>query len=105
MLCAIAGPTMTMFSGGVAAAQSSDAAFTGEGQVVAVDASAATVTLDHGPIPPLMPPMRMRFTVDDPASLKGLNVGDVVRFSLGSRGEQMVIVTIDRLGPGAPERR
>jgi Cu/Ag efflux protein CusF len=35
--------------------------FEGEGRVVAVDEAKTTVTLDHGPIPGLMPAMRMTF--------------------------------------------
>jgi Cu/Ag efflux protein CusF len=71
--------------------------FQGEGKVLAVDEKGSTVTLDHGPIPGLMPPMRMRFTVESRAQLRGIKVGDAVRFSLGSSGEAMVIVTIERL--------
>jgi Cu/Ag efflux protein CusF len=96
---------LSLFLGSVARTQSARGEFEGEGRVVAVDAAAATVTLDHGPIPGLMPPMRMRFAVDEQTSLKDVKVGDVVHFSLGSRGEQMVIMTLEPLAPDAPGRR
>ena len=70
------------------------AVFEGVGRVVAVDKKDATVTLDHEEIPGLMPAMRMRFTVERRADLDGLKKGDAVRFALGSRGEEMVIVAI-----------
>ena len=72
-------------------------AFEGEGTVLAVDEARSTVTLDHGPIPGLMPPMRMLFTVAKRDQLRKLKVGDAVRFSLGTRGDAMVIVKIERL--------
>jgi Cu/Ag efflux protein CusF len=96
---------VSVFLGAVGEAQTARGEFEGEGRVVAVDAAAATVTLDHGPIAGLMPPMRMRFTVGDQASLKNIKVGDLVRFSLGSRDEQMIIVTLEPLGPGGPAGR
>jgi Cu/Ag efflux protein CusF len=70
------------------------AAFEGVGRVVAVDAKNGTVTIDHEDIPGLMPAMRMRFNVERRADLAGLKKGDAVRFSLGSRGDEMVIVSI-----------
>jgi Cu/Ag efflux protein CusF len=80
-------------------------AFEGEGRVLAVNEAKSTVTLDHGPIPGLMPPMRMRFTVENRDQLRALVVGDTVRFSLGSRGHEMVIVSIERLAPSGLDRR
>jgi Cu/Ag efflux protein CusF len=93
----------------VVAGEEPRGSFEGEGTVLALDQAKATVTLDHGPIPGLMPPMRMRFTVAKPGQLSALKVGDEVWFALGSRGEEMVIVTIERrsparLGAGAPRR-
>jgi Cu/Ag efflux protein CusF len=70
------------------------AAFEGEGRVLAIDEKNATVTLDHDPIPGFMPAMRMRLTVERRAQLRGIKVGDSVRFWLGSRGDEMVIVAI-----------
>lgn len=80
------------------------APYEGEGRVVAVDAANGTVTLDHGPIPGLMQAMRMRFTVGQVELLRGLGVGDVVRFSLAARGEEMVIATMEKTGEPPPLR-
>lgn len=72
--------------------------FEGEGRVVAVDKTHGTVTLDHGPIPGLMPAMRMAFPVQQIEQLQELQVGAVVRFSLQARGPEWVIATIEPVG-------
>ena len=84
--CAVASPA--------GAEEGAQAAFEGVGRVIAIDVKNSTVTLDHEEIPGLMPAMRMRFTVERRADLDGLKKGDAVRFSLGSRGDEFVIVTI-----------
>jgi Cu(I)/Ag(I) efflux system protein CusF len=71
-----------------------DQRFHGQGTVVAVDPQKGTVTLDHGAIPGLMPPMTMAFVVDSPEALRGLQPGDTVAFTLQPRG---VTVTIAEL--------
>ena len=71
-----------------------DQRFHGRGTVVAVDPQKGTVTLDHGDIPGLMPPMTMAFVVDAPEVLQGLQPGDAVTFTLQPRG---VTVTIAEL--------
>jgi thiol-disulfide isomerase/thioredoxin/Cu/Ag efflux protein CusF len=77
--------------------------FEGEGRVVAVDETQGMVTLDHGPIPGLMPAMRMAFPVQQVEWLQGLQVGAVVRFSLQARGPEWVIATIEPVGePPSP---
>lgn len=78
--------------------------FEGEGRVVAVDEANSAVILDHGPIPGLMPAMRMGFPVQQVERLRGLQVGDVVRFSLQARGPEWVIATIERAGDRPPPR-
>jgi Cu/Ag efflux protein CusF len=79
-----------------AAEEDAQAPFAGEGRVVAVDAKKATVTIDHEPIPGLMPAMRMRFPVAEGKQLRGIKTGDAVQFRLGSRGDEMVIVAIGK---------
>jgi Cu/Ag efflux protein CusF len=79
--------------------------FEGRGRVVALDAANGTVTLDHGPIPGLMPPMRMRFPVERVEDLRKLKPGDEVRFSLGSKGDEVAIETIERLDDPPPTPR
>ena len=73
--------------------------FEGEGRVVALDTTKGTVTLDHGPIFGFMAAMRMEFLVLPPDLLHALAIGDVVRFSLETRGPQAVIVSVERIGP------
>jgi peroxiredoxin/Cu/Ag efflux protein CusF len=76
--------------------------FDGEGRVVAVDESHGTVTLDHGPIPGLMPAMRMAFPVQQAEKLPGLQVGALVRFSLQAHGLEWVIAAIEPVGDHPP---
>ncbi len=76
--------------------------FEGEGRVVAVDESHGTVTLDHGPIPGLMPAMRMAFPVQQAEKLPGLQVGALVRFSLQAHGLEWVIAAIEPVGDHPP---
>ncbi len=71
--------------------------------MVAVDAAKPTVTLDHGPIPGLMPAMRMEFPAQ-PDVLTGLERGDQIRFSLQARGPEWVVVNVERVSPSAPPR-
>ncbi len=79
-------------------------AFQGEGRVVAIDQVKNTVTLDHGPIPGLMPGMRMEFPVQQVELLRGVKVGDLVRFSLEPRGSEWVIATIQQTPDRPPQR-
>lgn len=72
--------------------------FEGGGRVLAVDEAKGAVTLDHGPIPGLMPAMRMEFSVQRDGLLRGLQVGDMVQFSLQPRGQEWVIATITQAG-------
>jgi thiol-disulfide isomerase/thioredoxin len=78
--------------------------FAGEGRVVAVDWTKGAVTLDHGPIAGLMPAMQMAFPVPQVELLRGLQVGEVVRFSLQPRGPEWVIATIEKVGGRPPPR-
>jgi peroxiredoxin/Cu/Ag efflux protein CusF len=76
--------------------------FEGEGRVVGLDVTKGTVTLDHGPIPGFMAAMRMEFPAVPTELLRTLAIGDVVRFSLETRGPQAVIVSVERIrGPSA----
>lgn len=54
----------------------------GTGRVVAIDAAAGTVTIEHGPIPEAnWPAMTMAFR-SSPAALNGIAVGDQVSFDI-----------------------
>jgi peroxiredoxin/Cu/Ag efflux protein CusF len=81
-----------------------EARFEGEGRVVALDEAKGTVTLDHGPIPGLMPAMRMAFPVREVKLLRGIKVGEVVRFLLESRGPEWMITTVQQVGGQAAGR-
>src|SRR5262249_8486342 len=54
----------------------------GEGRVLLVDQAGGRIGLDHGPIPGLMPAMRMMFPVERSELLRDLHPGDRVRFTL-----------------------
>ena len=78
----------------------------GEGRVILVDPAGGTVGLDHGPIPGIMPPMRMRFSIERAELLQGLQVGDQVRFTLILRDFEWIIATIIKApGQGNPEAK
>lgn len=78
--------------------------FEGEGRIAAVDEARGAVTLDHGPIPGLMGAMRMEFPLRQVELLRGLKVGDVVRFSLEPRGPEWVVATIEAAKDQLPSR-
>ena len=70
---------------------SADHRFHGQGTVVAIDPQKGTVTLDHGEIPGLMPPMVMEFAVDSRDALQGLHPGNTVTFTLQPKGLTVTI--------------
>lgn len=70
----------------------------GTGTVTAIDAAGGTVTISHGPIPEAgWPAMTMAFKVNPPTLLKGIAVGDRVRFDLklGGGGGEVVALARD----------
>ncbi|MGQ7245582.1 copper-binding protein [Salinicola sp. V024] len=65
------------------------------GVVKAIDPQAQKITLAHGPIEALnWPAMQMAFKVADPALLKGIKVGDEVRFEL--QGANHVVAVLEK---------
>ena len=70
----------------------------GHGVVRGLDAQGAGVTIEHDEIPGLMVAMTMTFSVDDPALLAGVAVGDEVDFLVRQDGERYVVTQIR---PGA----
>ncbi len=65
------------------------------GTVEKVDAAQSKITIDHGPIPNLdMEPMTMVFRAQSPALLKGLKVGDKVRFTADRVNGQISVTSI-----------
>lgn len=71
---------------------------TGEGKVVAVDAAAGEITLDHGAIPGMMGAMTMSFPVADPKLLEGVDPGERVSFDLEYRGGMYTVKAIRPAG-------
>jgi Cu(I)/Ag(I) efflux system protein CusF len=65
------------------------------GKIVAINAEAGAVTLEHQAIPEVKwDAMSMGFTATDPAMLKDLKVGDMVVFDLVSAAEPTKISRI-----------
>ena len=58
-----------------------------DGRVVAVDRGHRTITLDHGPIPGLMPSGRAAFVVERNDLLGRAEIGEHVRFLVATRDE------------------
>lgn len=68
-----------------------DTRYQGQGTVVAVDLQRGTVTVDHGEIAGLMPPMVMELVVEAQEALNGLQPGSRIRFTLRPRGVTFTI--------------
>jgi protein SCO1/2 len=68
------------------------------GKVIAVVAERHTVTLDHEDIPGLMKAMAMKFRVEEPRLLDGIQVGDQVNGRL-KKGESGYVLTYLEKGP------
>jgi protein SCO1/2 len=62
------------------------------GKVIAVDAERHAVTLDHEDIPGLMKAMEMKFRVEDPSLLEGIQAGDQIQGRL-KKGESGYVLT------------
>lgn len=70
------------------------------GRVVELDA--ASITLDHEPVPALKwPAMTMPFQLAQPALAKGLKAGDAVRFRFKQQGDEHIVTAIERDAAGA----
>lgn len=77
------------------AAGKAEAGELSEGTVRKIDAAAGKLTIAHGPLKSLgMPPMTMVFKAKDPALLKGLKVGDAIRFAAEQAGDDYVVTRI-----------
>ena len=69
-----------------------------DGQVVKVDASAANITIKHGPIKKLDMDqgMTMVFHAQDPDLLKGVKAGDKIKFDADSVNGQYTVTKIEK---------
>jgi Cu/Ag efflux protein CusF len=66
----------------------------GQGTVRSIDLQKGTVTVDHGEIQGLMPPMVMEFGVDPQDALQELKPGDRISFTLRSGGLTLTMVDL-----------
>jgi Cu/Ag efflux protein CusF len=73
-----------------------------KGKVVAVAADKRSVTLDHEEIPGLMKAMEMKYPVEDPKVLEGLQPGDRVQGRLREQSGNYTITRLEKLPAGAP---
>jgi protein SCO1/2 len=83
------------------AACGSPATYHLEGQIVAVDPDAGTLTISHGDIDGLMPGMTMPFKVADPGLMANKAPGDLVKASLVIQDEQPLLTTVEVVGHDA----
>jgi Cu/Ag efflux protein CusF len=68
-----------------------------DGQVTKIDSAQGKVTLRHGPIKKLdMESMTMVFRVQDPAMLKGVKVGDKVKFEADRVNGQITVTRMQK---------
>lgn len=84
-------------SGNMSAMQMSGAAMTGtgEGEVKAVDKTAGTITLKHGPIPGVKwPAMTMTFKANPASLVDQMKVGDKVSFDVKVQGQDNEVTAI-----------
>lgn len=68
---------------------------TGEGEVTAVDRTAGTITLQHGPIPDVKwPAMTMTFKANPTSLADQVKVGDKVSFDVKVQGQDNEVTAI-----------
>lgn len=67
---------------------------TGDGKIIAVVPSSNQIVVEHGEIQGFMGAMTMGYRVDPPSLLKGLQAGDMVRFTIDT--EKKAIVKIEK---------
>ena len=77
-----------------------------DGKVTQLDPAQGLLVLRHGELPALaMGPMTMGFQVADPAMLRGLKVGDRVRFQAAMVGGEATITQLRRTPQPARRHR
>lgn len=70
--------------------------YPGTGKVTKINRELGSVELDHDEIKEVMPKMIMEFFVSDKGLLKGLEVGDVIDFTLRYKDGQETIIDIKK---------
>ena len=89
--------SMTPAAGNMSNMDMSGAAMTGagEGEVTAVDKTAGTITLKHGPIPGVKwPAMTMTFKANPAGLVDQVKVGDKVSFDVKVQGQDNEVTAI-----------
>ncbi|MDR1545703.1 MAG: copper-binding protein [Deltaproteobacteria bacterium] len=82
----------------VKAPASPQGVYSAVGRVVSLSLETGEVVLDHGPIPAVnWPAMVMGFSVEDPALLDGLVLGDEVRFDVKFEGDSYYLVDLEKV--------
>ena len=71
--------------------------FEGVGRVIAVDPRQRTIVVDHEEIPGFMAAMIMGYPVQPGGLLRGIKVGDHIRFTIDA--SRQAIIKIKRIGP------
>lgn len=71
--------------------------FEGQGKIIAVDPGRATLTIDHGGIPGLLPATRSEFPVQGRGVIEGARAGDFVRFTLSAGDDSHGLLAITSL--------
>ena len=79
------------------AARPSAQSWTVRGIVRSLIPKLGAVFLTHEAMPGLMDAMTMGFEADDPKLLDGLAPGDPVRFTVRREGEQLILVSIEKI--------
>lgn len=68
-----------------------------EGEVTKIDVTAGKITMRHGPIKNLdMEAMSMVFRIQDPGMLKGLKVGDKVKFEADRVQGAITVIKLEK---------
>jgi Cu(I)/Ag(I) efflux system periplasmic protein CusF len=81
--------------GAFSSTQKSPHTVVGEGKVIAVVPASSEIVVAHGEIKGFMDAMTMGYPIAPPSLLKGVRVGDTVRFTIDT--EQKAIVKIEKL--------
>ena len=68
--------------------------FDAQGTIVSVDPGKRLMTIDHGDIKGVMPPMTMTFPVQSPALFTGVTPGDRVQFTLERSPQGLALIAL-----------
>jgi Cu/Ag efflux protein CusF len=98
-LVAFPGAASELFTQAMVSAADRVEHFDAKGTIAAVDPEKGTVTIDHGEIKGLMPPMKMAFPVQSRELLQGISPGDQVTFQLLRTPHTLEVVALTKEAP------